>query len=179
MKYVIAIFLLCSCHEEKIFINKWDTYEIKKDSHFSGTHFSLFDKNEISFSAVFDNSSIYKTKNKNNQTDINKLFGFSDCNSEHQNNSARFGWVYNDSLSIYAYCYVNGKVKNKFITSIDIDKIYLYKIQRYGIKYKFYLAGKEIEMERNNIDGNGYLLFPYFGGTEKAPHNIKIKIKLT
>lgn len=179
MKYLFIIsLLLFSCHEEKLFLHGWDTYEIKKDRHYSSSgHFDSFSGQKMSFDAIFDNSSIYKTADPKNQTDINKLFGFSDCTTGHHENSARFGWSWNDSLSIYAYCYVGGSVSHKFITSVKIDSIYRYIIKIEPHKYRFLIAGKEVEMERGCDEGFKYLLFPYFGGSSVSPQNITIKLK--
>ena len=46
--------------------------------------------------ALFDSTTIYQTANPSKQGDINKLFGFSDCNLyDHMSSSARWGWRYN------------------------------------------------------------------------------------
>lgn len=171
---IISLFLI-SCHEEKIILHKWDTYKIKEGKHSSGTHVMPFTGNALEFDAIFDQSAIYKIEPAN-QTDINKLLGFSDCNSMHHENSARFGWNWTDSLNIYAYCYSSGKVNHKYITSINLNKVYRYSIYKTSSRYLFCLDGKSVWMERNNKEGSGYVLFPYFGGTELAPHDIKIKL---
>jgi hypothetical protein len=173
MKYLLLI-LLFSCHEEKMILHKWDEYVIKKGHHSSGTHAAPFTANTLEFKAVFNESAKYEIGA--NQSDINKLLGFSDCYTQHHENSARFGWNWNDSLNIYAYCYCRGEVKNKYITSIKLNKIYHYRIDKFHNRYIFYLAGKTVEMERNPEDGGGYLLFPYFGGQNSAPHNVTIKL---
>ena len=136
-----------------------------------------FTGNTLEFDAIFDQSAIYKIE-PSNQTDINKLAGFSDCNSylEHHTNSARFGWNWTDSLNIYAYCYVRGRASHKYITSVNLNKVYRYRIYKCASKYLFCLNGKSVWMERNNKEGSGYTLFPYFGGQSKSPHDIKIKL---
>jgi hypothetical protein len=178
MKYLFIISLfLFSCHEEKLILHKWDTYVIKEGEQESGTHMLSFNKSTLEFDAIFDSSAIYRTSDPVNQTDVNKLFGFSDCNSGHQENSARFGWSWNDSLNIYAYCYSEGKAKHKYITSVKVGTVNRYMIRIEKNKYRFLLAGKEVEMERGCTEGFKYLLFPYFGGSEKSPQKITIKLK--
>jgi hypothetical protein len=175
MRYIIIVLLFFSCHEEKMILHKWDTYVIKKGNHYSsGIHVAPVTSNTFEFKAVFNESAIYQIGA--NQTDINKLLGFSERDLQHQENSARFGWNWTDSLNIYAYCYSKGVAKNKYITSISLNKVYNYKIQKLHNRYIFYLAGKTVEMERNPKDGGGYLLFPYFGGDSPAPHNVTIKL---
>src|SRR5690606_41284654 len=59
-------------------------------------------------SSDLDSSCVYKNPHPENQDDINKLYGFSDCTSLHHANSARFGWNWKDgALRIHAYCYVD------------------------------------------------------------------------
>ncbi len=181
MKYLLLILFLLfsvSCHEEKFILHKLDTYKIKKGNHGSGFHVNVLTENQLVFDAIFDNSAIYTTKDPVNQSDINKLLGFADCQTIlHHENSARFGWNWQDSLCIYAYCYVDGEVKNKFISSIKVNTKHHYRIYAYNHKYIFYLDNKVVEMDRGCNLGTGYILFPYFGGNEKSPHDIKILIK--
>ena len=170
---------MASCHEERLIFEKWDTYTIKKGNHFSGLHILRFAHNTLKFDAVFDSSCIYKTDDPNNQSDINKLFGFSDCGSiNHHENSARFGWNwYNGRLNIYAYCYSGGTVKNKLITSVELNKEYEYRIYKQDYKYIFEINGKSVEMDRHCNEGNGNLLYFYFGGNSVPDHDVSIKIR--
>ena len=132
------------------------------------------------FKVMFDSTAIYTTTAKENQGDINKLYGFSDCSSLHQTNSARFGWrYYKNGLELFGYTYANGT--RKFITmgSININQIYTCTIVAKKGEYVFYLNGQNpISVERGcNNGGMQYQLYPYFGGDETAPHTIYIWIK--
>lgn len=141
---------------------------------------SLFTSSSIRFQAIFDSSAIYTTEASENQGDINKLIGFSDCSSHHQTNSARFGWNwYENALHIYAYNYVNGDRQAKDLGTINLGSTNSFRLATAGNTYVFTLNGKEETMPRHCDGGVGisYKLLPYFGGNEFAPHDIRIKIR--
>jgi hypothetical protein len=141
---------------------------------------SLYTSSSIRFQAIFDSSAIYQTGAPENQADVNKLIGFSDCSSHHQTNSARFGWNWiNNALHIYAYDYVDGARQVKDLGTVKLGTTNSYKIATSGNNYIFTLNDKEEIMPRHCSGGLGiaYKLLPYFGGNEIAPHDIKIKIR--
>ena len=156
-------------------------YIIRKGGQYAdGNDFKKIHAKEIRFNAIFDSSCIYTSGDKLNQGDINKLYGFSDCDSTHHTNSARFGWAWNGkSLDIYAYCYSNGVRNNKFLNSIKIGESNSFSISIAEEKYVFDLNGEKTTMSRGCTGEfiNGYQLYPYFGGDESAPHDIHIFIK--
>ena len=99
------------------------TYTIKKGEQYSNSITSKFVDPEMKFKVIFDSSAIYTTIDPDNQVDINKLYGFSDCGKDHQTNSARFGWRWsNDSLRLFAYCYKNAVMTFKELSTIEIGK---------------------------------------------------------
>ena len=155
-------------------------YIIKEGQHESDRKIKSFKDDVLSFQAKFDESAIYETKREENQADINKLMGFSDCNSHHHENSARFGWRwYNEQLEIHAYCYVNGDRIIQYITSVQLGEMDDYKIEIIDNKYIFTVnGGSRVEIDKNpNCSGNvNYMLFPYFGGDEPAPHDISVTV---
>ena len=135
---------------------------------------------EISFKVKFDSSAIYTTKNQKNQSDINKLFGFSDNNATHHEYSARFGWRWSDdALRFFAYDYNNGVMSFKELGTVEIGQENTCSIKVAGDKYIFTLNGVQTTMPRASTTdlAEGYKLFPYFGGNELAPHNISIWIR--
>ena len=145
-----------------------------------GNTYPAFSHNSLKFKAIFDSSCIYSTVDPTNQADICKLYGFADNNSFHQVNSARFGWNWlNDSLRIHAYCYVNSVRIYKELGTVPINSPSDYSIEVIPGKYIFTLNGKVDTMDRFSLDPQaiGYRLYPYFGGDEPAPHEIKIRIK--
>ena len=144
--------------------------------------------NEVKFKFFFDSSAIYTTTDPLNQADVNKLYGFADCVSfttnytiaPHHIHSARVGWAWlNNALRIYAY-YYNDSVRHfNELQTVEIGKIYTAGIRLVPGGYEFTVENKKDTVPRtcNTTSISGYKLFPYFGGTEVAPHNIHVYIK--
>lgn len=154
-------------------------YTIAKGGHYSdkNTYKQLHAAN-LKFQVVFDSSAIYTSKATNNQGDINKLYGFSDCGTLHHVNSARFGWRwFNNRLELLAYTYVNKQVKYELITAVAINEPIHCELKAEEGQYRFIVGDKEVILPRA-CSGlvEGYQLYPYFGGNETAPHKITIKI---
>jgi hypothetical protein len=158
-------------------------YDIPQGSNYSRQNeYHAFRASELSFSAIFDSSAIYQTANPVNQADINKLYGVSDGNTHHQDNSARFGWNWNGKeVQVYAYCYAGSVRENKLLGRADIGKSYNYTIKAEKGRYVFQFDNKVEYMYRYISDSvlNGYSLYPYFGGDETAPHDIRVYLKET
>ncbi|HKP31203.1 MAG TPA: hypothetical protein VJT83_00670 [Chitinophagaceae bacterium] len=154
---------------------------IPKGEHYAnGSEYRELHINAISFTAIFDSSCIYSTSKVSNSGDVNKLYGFSDGNTPHHENSARFGWLWNgQALEVYAYCYSNSKREIKLLGTVPIGKEIDMSINIHPSEYVFFLNGKSEIMQRNITSdvANGYQLYPYFGGDEVAPHEIKILIR--
>jgi hypothetical protein len=157
----------------------YTTYLIRKGQHSSTSAFKSVMTSQLRFEAIFDKSAVYSTVLANNQADINKLYGMSDCGSLHQTNSARFGWRwYNNRLEILGYVYNGGKWSYKYIASVDLDKAYTYELSLQSQVYLFRVNGSEVSLPRScSGQGSGYMLYPYFGGDETAPHDITIRIR--
>ena len=136
---------------------------------------------ELKFIVRFDSSAIYRTIDPANQSDINKLYGFSDNNAQHHLFSARFGWRWNpkEGLCLFAYTYNNSVRTSKLLSVVTINEDHTCSIKVTPNSYVFTLDGKQETMlrESTTTKASGYQLFPYFGGDEFAPHDIKIKIK--
>lgn len=155
------------------------TYTIKEGDHYSTYEVSNYSGDNLKFSAIFDESAIYTSEIEENQHDINKLYGFSDCKSHHHQNSARFGWRwYRDRIEIMAYTYVEGERQSKFVGVAQMHKSHNYGIRIVDDKYIFSFDDVAVEMPRGCEDEVKlkYRLFPYFGGDEVAPHDITIFI---
>ncbi len=154
-------------------------YVITKGEHRSQGGFSFVSGTKFRFKAAFDSSAVYQTAQPIHQADVNKLYGFSDCYSQHHSNSARFGWRWlGGKLEIMAYCYQNGERQSEVMGSVALNKSYEYEIEIREDAYVFRLNGVEKKMLRG-CSGRvfGYKLYPYFGGQEVAPHDISIKIQ--
>ena len=190
ISFVVAL-CLCACTKEvanpQNSVGKKETeqtfiqYNIFKGSHYCDkNNFVPVKLNELKFKVKFDSSAIYKTSSAENQTDINKLFGFSDNNEFHHEYSARFGWRWSDNaLRLFAYVYNNGKMTFKDLGTVSIGKENTCAISVSGSEYIFSFNGAETVMPRasRTPEAEGYMLYPYFGGDEAAPHNIFIWIE--
>lgn len=188
MKKWIFISLIFAYACSDVYVVPEDHYIIPAGAHESRlVSGSLLDKerslkqDKVVFSARFDESAIYDLKNED-QDDINKLFGFSEANSFHHDNSARFGWRYSiekDRIEIFSYVYSDGIRSYQHITDVAIDETVAYSIHIYPDSYIFSVKDVTSEVERNIDQDRGlyYLLFPYFGGDQVAPHDIHIYIK--
>jgi hypothetical protein len=155
------------------------TYIIKKGEHdCQPDSLTLTSNDQIKFIAIFDSSCIYQTVNAHNQNDINKLYGFSDCNSQHLENSARIGWRWSkDSLRFFGFVHNNGEMIYQEITTAAINSIVVCSITCLYTQYKFDVNGKTLLLPRSCSGSyTRYRLYPYFGGDEVAPHDIKIQI---
>ena len=137
MVFTVINFVLiqsCSKHDEKsresqsgqtdstAEIIKTINYVIPAGAHYAiPTSFDSTSKSQLIFTALFDSSCIYTTVSRENQNDINKLYGFSDCDSPHLVNSARIGWRWSDdSLRLFGYVHNNGVILSKEIVAVSI-----------------------------------------------------------
>lgn len=162
-------------------------YLIKKGNHESSIENSInprglrtLKSETMSLSVRFDESARYNLDNKNQQ-DINKLFGFADCNSLHHENSARFGWNYNpetDQVDVFVYVYQNTQRIYEKIGSMAIGQSIDMSISLEGDEYRFWFGNETKTVKRGTTCEKGvyYLLYPYFGGDEVAPQDIRVYI---
>jgi hypothetical protein len=158
---------------------------IHKGDHYSTPRqVSTFRGPSLKFKARFDESAIYDLGDDKDQLDTSKLYGSSDCFSPHTENSARFGWRWHktkNELQIIAFTHVNGEFFSEQIGVAKLHAVYDYEIKLSEDKssYLFIFDGKTLTRPRGCQKKfmEGYKLYPYFGGNEKAPQDIKIKIE--
>ena len=134
----------------------------------------------LKFSVQFDSSAIYQCSDPVNQLDINKLYGFSDNNSDHHSYSARFGWRWsNGALRLFGYTYNNSMRESKELGIVTIGAVNDCAIKVTLHNYIFTLNGSVDSMSRESTTpvAIGYKLYPYFGGDEVSPHDIQIWIR--
>lgn len=185
MKKLIVLLLFiglsCESYEEHAPFKK---YTIKEGQHSSVTARSSLETPWLSYDVIFDESAIYETQDPSNQADINKLFGFSECNSNHIDNSIRFGWNwFNNQLNIYAFQHQNGDISWVEMGNVELNKIYRYNIFLFEDYYELEIEGltaERLRLRRPTFSceiGFYYRLFPYFGGNETAPQDIHIYMK--
>lgn len=176
---ILIVLLFTQCEESME--QPFEYYTIKKGRHASTNKVELIQSHKMHFTAIFDESAIYTSGTEENQHDTNKLLGFSDCNDHHHLNSARFGWRWLDEqLEILAYVYADGDRIIEPIGTIPLNEPVAYQLILNDDSYLFVLDGfPPVSVERKNKCDMGvyYLLTPYFGGDETAPHDITIKIR--
>ncbi len=192
--FICTLLLLVSCNkqlnviqdiERTLGIHEWHVYNIQSGNHFSdGLNGNILSTDHIDFLARFNETAIYTATTKSNQNDINKLYGFSDCNCDVEKNSARFGWNWSPSknkIQIYAYIHVDGKIINPtYMGTVNFNEEASYSIYIVGQSYNFNFNGNLVNIksrgcgEQRDIRG---ILYPYFGGDDTAPHQINISIK--
>jgi hypothetical protein len=144
----------------------------------------LFGTRKLAYSVKFTDSCRYDIGS--DQTDINKLFGIGYF-PHHHRNSVRFGWVYNPSkyqtMEIWAYWYDKGERKYEFMCDVPINSVAYYEIATEYVKEWGWYFRLKVIFDRDVIgkavvtikpQSVGYLLRPYFGGNQTAPHNMEI-----
>lgn len=138
------------------------------------------------YTITFTESCVYDLGNED-QLDVNKLFGIGYFPSHHKN-SVRFGWRYDlesQKIEILSYYYKNGKRFFDTICFVNIGESYTYVLAINHDYHELSVHGSSTLNDRHyyktkvDVDPQsvGYLLRPYFGGNQKAPHDINIKIK--
>lgn len=138
------------------------------------------------YNIVFTESCRYDLQNED-QLDVNKLFGIGYFPSHHKN-SVRFGWRYDlntKKVEILSYYYKDKKRSFDHMCFVEIDQPYSFvlainhdyhELSVHGmspVNDRHYYKTK-VDVEPRSI---GYLLRPYFGGNQKAPQDITIKIR--
>lgn len=148
----------------------------------------LVDPKLLKYNVTFTSSCVYNI-GPEDQLDVNKLFGIGYF-PQHHVNSVRFGWRYNPdypgSMEIMCYWYDNRERLMKSMGFVDIGKEYTYEM--------WIVKGNDHGVHHLKVSNNqgerlhamvildhkcdmGYLLRPYFGGNQTAPHNMEIIMK--
>lgn len=183
LSFVVAILVaVVACSDFEAWQPDTIVFVIKQGKHTSNHKMQTLMTNRIAFDALFDESAIYTSIDPIQQHSKNKLMGFADCNSSHQDNSARFGWHWIDSgLHVTAYVYQEGERVEDYIGEVNLNQFHSYEISFDDSSYYFKLDDLDaviIPRKKSCNVGIYYVLWPYFGGQETAPHDIKILIKL-
>jgi len=168
---------------EKVEGETFKVYRIKKGNHYSnGPRLKLPTyQDSFNFKVVFDDSAKYTTKTAENQYDVNKLIGFTDCgNMRIHKDSARVGWNWDHGqLHLYAYTYAGGVRTFEKIGDGELNKTLEVKVSVSGDHYVFTYNGKETKMARGCSKSKSFKTwsYPYFGGNETAPQEVKIMLR--
>lgn len=160
----------------------WKTYVIPKGAHFSINNiYQPYDSAQLHFDLTFDSSAIYTSILPDNQADWNKVFGFSDCGTHHQQNSLRLGWRWNPSagIELATYTYLDGVRSFWIIDTIQVhDTINVRLIKQNTADYSTWINWSGYQEARGCTGITpSYLLYPYFGGDEPAHDTVRIHIR--
>ena len=188
--YSLLLFFLCSCSkvdaliEQKLSSKNADgfiQYTINSGQHSAtNNHYKSIDTDTLRFVVKFDSTAIYTSNSKENQYDINKLYGFADNGADHHQYSARFGWAWHDgALHLYGYVYNDSKRESRRLGTVPIGAEVACTLAVTPTNYVFKYGDVSQQLPRTSTTpkAKGYQLYPYFGGDEVAPHNINIWIK--
>ena len=171
--WCIILVILSSCVD----IDGYNVFTIHKGTHNSTQAIKKFRGNTLNFIVQFDESVIYQLDGLDH-IDTNKLIGFSYGLSPHEN-SARFGWRwFEGQVIIVAYSYVNGVREIYDIGYCTIGEACKGEIEETHTEYIYRFKDVEHRITKGVSSKNKYWEFPYFGGQQKAPHDIHIKLWL-
>ncbi|TGE29782.1 hypothetical protein [Hymenobacter metallicola] len=176
-------------------------HTIKQGKHQDNRLFSSWPhlgRKSISRYVTFGESCRY-TLPQYNSLDVNKLFGLSFGFFAVHENSARFGWRWNEQdqcIDLLAYCYVNGRrnwneqmefplvaqVKLGQKVRLTIEKCFQWSSGSSLPKYAFLaeddgLIGCIRVVDTISVPRYGLTHSLYFGGSQPAPHDIHIEIE--
>ncbi len=177
---ILGIIGLTSCdlktgyHQNYFYIEqgKWD---------FKPARFFQPSQRTLSWNTMFRDNCWYDAQQfpAYDRLDLNKLYGIQSARI-HQN-SAMIAWrAEQDSvIAIYAYWYIKGKRDILRMGETATSKFDWYRVRVKDHKYIFefnYLPPIVIEGVDKNFWMNSYRIYPWFGGTQPAPHFMEIII---
>jgi hypothetical protein len=184
---IIALVLAILLDQTIPSLKNWTPYIIKRGDHYTQTNFLArllpYTKNTLTFSVIFGRGSDYSIVG-DNKFDINKLYGIGTSLKGPKHNSVRVGWRWSEfdqHIQLFLYVRDKGRIFTEYMGGV-----------RLGEQVTFTLSFKdraELTWDKNNYRKASiplsdkpllpiyYRLFPYFGGDQKAPNDIKILIK--
>jgi len=133
------------------------------------------------FTVEFDKACLYHLDGADT-LDINKLFGIGN-GINHHNNSVRIGWrcVDNQNIELVTYLYIN-KIRQEEIILSVIKPEEKVMCQILFIDKQVIITTTSINVTKTAVldvkkQLFGFLLWPYFGGNNTAPREMKIELK--
>ena len=177
-------------------------FKVKKGKKFfRGPRWNFFSKNKRGFSVkvCFRENCLYNLTENYNQ--INKLTGQSfklfpwydkiegKIRPGHHKDSVRIGWrcVDGDNIELLAYVYIDGARSHKTLLSVKPETWTHIKFSESQSYYTFIVMSEDGEGStrkfKKTTTKKGILglfihrLYPYFGGSVAAPHQMRIDLK--
>ena len=176
---VLILLLLVSC-ELKVGYRQ-NYFRVEQGEHkFKPLRIVQPSKRRLSWNTMFRDNCWYDAEQfpAYDRLDLNKLYGITTA-SIHKN-SARFAWrAEKDSIiAVYAYWYINGKRDILKLGETNTSRFDYYRVRVKDNKYVFQF--NDIYHTVEGVDKtywlNSYRSYPYFGGTQPAPHFMEIII---
>lgn len=160
----------------------WDCIVIPQGWHRSMASWKPFTRGSSKFQFYFNDTARYISDDPANQEAINKLVGFADGTLNHHKNSFRVGWNYdpqNDRFRVYAYVYIDG---TRLSTLLGYSKLYednavIVKCEEGSYQVTFNNTIHVVPRSTKIKCKYKHMLWPYFGGEERAPHPIAVFLK--
>ena len=175
--WIFILIAFTSCLED-VKPGQHQVFHIPKNDHYSARIIKKYNQNILTFAYRFDETAIYNL-NGIDHFDTNKLLGFK-YGLNPRKNSFRIGWRWSledEYVIIAAYSYIDGIRSIKDIGYCFINEIYSAEIEETHeeVIYRFKDLTHRVS-KSGNESGKKYYSFPYFGGNQKAPHDINIEI---
>lgn len=154
-----------------------NVYTIKEGKHRSGLHFlPHFGSTRMHVQAMLSRHCWFEKRDYNDD-DLNKLAGFSF--GFHHRNSLRIGWVpdfKNENVfKLFAYWYNQGSFRMEFLTVVRGGQVFDIRLDAKNQHVIVAGVAKTIPFELPRFRW-GYHLYPYFGGDNRAPHDLRIML---
>ena len=127
----------------------------------------------LAYMVRFDQSARYDIGA--DQSDINKLFGIGYL-PHHFHNSVRIGWNWDEQkqrVVTWAYWYKDSLNYSEKLHEVRLNVTERYAIHFFPDRHTIMVPGKSMTIPIQPRT-SGYLLGPYFGGNQTAPHDINL-----
>lgn len=157
------------------------TYTINEGCHYSQHLLRLTYNRRILISKVMFHSDCWFPLILPDDYAINKLIGWS--RGHHHTCSVRCGWrpaAISGYIDLFLYVYSKGHRHEKFFMTVECNKEFklIMLISSKG-HITFSALGKYLTLQEIDLNIKpGYILFPYFGGNNVAPHDINIDLQI-
>lgn len=141
-------------------------------------------KKSITREVCFGLNCDYDLQGTEDDFDVNKIFGIGYLWDK--NDSARFGWNYNNDtkkVDLFAYYHIDGNRDFTKIGECTIGISYIMILNIRDLSYSFSVVNTntglsaEMSIPKTHKKKWSFNQGMYFGGTLKAPHDITIQIK--
>jgi len=157
---------------------KTRVHTIKKDKHTATNRCIRFvGNNQIRFDFFVSPSWLYDEKAPGFQSGWNKLIGISDGLKQHKN-SVRLGWrCIDNTIYMGAYCYINGERRISEMVEVPMGWN-SGSVTITNTHYRVQINNRIFNYEKSNKSLFRLMMYPYFGGNSKAPHEMEFKFRL-